>query len=226
MKLFGLFFTLLMLAVFSDTASAVPLSVSRRDAKFPTQQMVEKQSFTDPLASNSSVIENDAAGAISAAAATLSSGFDAQPDVFRNLEITPGGTTGDIESCVITVSGTNAFGASISDTFTFASDATGKQVGVKAFNTVTSVSWPANCESGGFAATWDIGSGEKLGMKRCMANKGDADSSLLNGDKEATGPTMVVDSDEVEKNTADFVGTMNGTNDFILYFYQNYGCFP
>lgn len=213
-----------LLILLSATAEAIPVGVNRRDAKFPTQQMVEKQSFTNPIASNTSTVASNKAGPTSAAAATLSS-FDNTIDLPRNLTITPGGTTGDIESCVITATGTNIFGSSITETFTFAANDTGTQTGSKAFKTLTLLSWPADCESGGFAAQWNIGVGEKLGVKRCMTNAGDIFFSLLNGSKEATAPTMAVDSDEVEKNTADFNGAMNGSNDFDLYFMQNFGCF-
>jgi hypothetical protein len=226
MKFTGLILILLLTAVMCDTAQAIPVSVSRRDAKFPTQQMVEKQTFTDPLASNSSTIKlSGYAGPTSAAAVTLSS-FSSQPDMPRNLSITPGGTTGDVEACVITVNGTNAFGASISENFTFVADAIGKQTGNKAFKTVTSVVWPANCESGGFAATWSIGTEPKLGIQRCMANAGDFFFSTLAGAKEATAPTLAVNASAVESNTVQFNGTLNGANDFVLYYMQNYGCFP
>lgn len=213
-----------LLILLSATAEAIPVGVNRRDAKFPTQQMVEKQSFTNPIASNTSTLASNKAGATSAAIATLSS-FDSQPDMARNIIVTPGGTTGDVENCDIVVAGTNIFGSNISETFSFLANATGSVTGTKAFKTLTSVTFPADCESGGFAAQWNFGPGEKLGVKRCMANAGDIFFSLLNGSKEATAPTMAVDSDEVEKNTSDFNGAMNGSNDFDLYFMQNFGCF-
>lgn len=226
MRTYSLLLALAVLSLLTDSAFALNLATSRRDAKFPTQQMVEKQTFTDPLASNMSVIKASGyAGPTSAAAVTLST-FSAQPDMPRNLSITPGGTTGDIEACAIVISGTDIFGASISETITFAADAVAKIIGTRAFATVTSVVFPASCESGGFAATWSIGAEEKLGVKRCMANKGDVFHSLLNGDKEATGPTMTVHASQVSSNTVDFVGAMNTSNDLVLYFMQNYGCFP
>jgi hypothetical protein len=208
----------------AHTSHAIPVAIGTRDVKFPSQQMVEKQSIDNPAAAGTTQVLSGNAGATSAAAATVTT-FVAQPDVPRNLVITPGGTTGDVEACTVTVTGTNIFGRSISETFAFLADASTATTGAKAFKTVTSISWAANCESGSFAATWSVGYGEKLGLKRCMANAGDIFFSLLNGAKEGTAPTMTADSDEVEKNTADFNGTMNGSNDFVLYFIQNYGCF-
>lgn len=215
----------LLLTVTASFALAVPVSVSRRDIKFPTQQMVEKQTFTNVLASNMSTIKASGYdGPTSAAAVTLTS-FSAQPDIARNLSITPGGTTGDVENCDIVINGTNWAGVSISETFSFLANATGKVTGSKAFASVSSVVFPANCESGGFAATWSIGTEPKLGLKRCVANAGDFLFSLLNGAKEVTAPTLAVNSSVMASNTVLFDGALNGTNDFVLYFMQNYGCF-
>lgn len=218
-------FLVLLLTVMADLALAVPVSVSRRDIKFPTQQMVEKQTFTNVLASNLSTIKASGYDGPSSAAAVTLTSFSAQPDVARNLSITPGGTTGDVENCDIVISGTNWAGSSISETFSFLANATGKVIGTKAFASVSSVVFPANCESGSFAATWSIGTEPKLGLKRCVANAGDFLFSLLNGAKESNAPTLTVDSNEMEKNIVLFDGTQNGSNDFVLYFMQNYGCF-
>lgn len=220
--------SILLLALIAGDAYGVPLAVSRRDAKFPTQQMVEKQSFDNVLASNISTVKASGYdGPTSAAAVTLTSFDDSTPDVPRALSITPGGTTGDIEACVVVVSGTDIFNNSISETFTFAANATGKITGFKAFKTVSSVVWPANCESGGFAATWSIGVEEELGLKRCIGNAGDFFFSLLNGSKEATAPTLHSSANSsVASNTVNFNGTYDGSADFILYFMQNYLCFP
>lgn len=218
---------LFMIAVlcFSITSHAQSVRRLFQDVKLPTQGVIEQQSFTDLLAASTTRIVTTTAGATSAAAATLTT-FTAQPDSARNIVITPAGTTTDIENCIITVTGTNIFDRTITETFTFAANDTGAQTGAEAFKTVTSVAWPANCESGGFAATWSIGIGEKIGLKRCMAEAGAFVQSSLNGAKEGTAATVVADADEVEKNTADFNGAMNGSNDHKAYFIQNYGCFP
>lgn len=203
---------------------ASPIKRQFQDMKFPTQKAIESQSFNNILAASTTYVLLSSAGPTSAATTVVST-FNAQPDVARNLVVTPGATTGDVEACVVTVSGLNYGSSAMSETFTFLANASTAQVGNKAFKTVSSVSFPANCESGGFAATWNIGLGEKIGLKRCMDNAGDILFSLLNGAKEATAPTMAVSATAMESNTADFNGTMNGANDFVLYFFQNYGCF-
>ncbi len=207
-----------------EFAQAIPVAINRRDVKFPSQQMVEKQSFDNLLASSSTRLLSGHAGATSAAQVVVSS-FSNQPDLPRNIEITPGGTTGDIEACSIVVAGTDISGASISEVFAFSANQTGKIVGADAFKTVTSVTFPASCESGGFAATWSVGIGEKIGIKRCMDNAGDILFSLKDGAKEGTAPSIASSVNRLSSNTADFNGAMDGIADFVLYFFQNFRCF-
>jgi len=214
------FLVVLFGLLMSITAYAVPQRVFQ-DLKLPSQKMVEKQSFANLTAAGTANVLSAHAGATSAAVATATT-FVAQPDVPRNLSITPGGTTTDVEACDVTVSGTNIKNKAITEVFSFLANASTATVGAKAFKTVTSVSWAANCESGGFAATWSVGFGEKIGLKSCLDNAGDIFFSLLNGAKEGTAPTMVISASAVESNTADFNGSMQGTNDFVLYFMQNY----
>ena len=59
-----------------------------------------------------------------------------------------------------------------------------------------------------------------------MAETGAFIQSSLNGVYEATRATLAFSATAVDGNTADFSGTMNGTNDFKGYFVQNFGCFP
>jgi hypothetical protein len=196
----------------------------RRPAVGSQQVLPEYQSFGSPIVATTNYIKTTYAGPTSAAAVTLTS-FTHQPDVPRNLTITPTGTTTDVESCVITVTGTNAFGRTITEDFTFAADASTAQTGNKAFKTVSSIAWPASCESGGFAATWIVGVGSKLGLNRCLDAAGDVGHATLAGVKEATAPTIAADSTHVESNTATLNSALNSTAVKLLY-YQNYRCLP
>ena len=215
-------FALLLFSVF---AQAAPVKRLVQDVKLPTQGVIEQQSFTNLLAATTNTVLSANAGATSAAVATVTT-FAGQPDSPRNLIITPGGTTTDIETCVVTVAGTNIFDRAISETFAFAANTSSATTGNKAFKTVTSASWAADCESGSFGATWSIGIAEKIGLKRCMGEAGAWLHSSIDGTKETTAATIAADADEVEKNTANFNGTMDGTSDFKAYFVQNFGCFP
>lgn len=187
--------------------------------------MVEKQTFTNPIALSTSYIVSGTAGATSAAVASLST-FTNQPDVPRVLLITPGTSTVDVGTCTITVSGTNFLNQSISEDFTFTNNTSGGKAGAKAFKTVSSASWAASCEDGSFAATWSIGVGESLGLKNCLDSAGHIVQSTIDGTKEATAATMAVNASVVESNTADFNGTMNGASDFELFYFQNFRCAP
>lgn len=193
------------------------------DAKWPTQQMIEKQTFTNPVAASTSYVVFDTGGNTTTTAVALTSGLT-NPDIPRNLTITPAGSTGTVAECTITVTGTNIKGEAITEDFAFAADASTATTGSKAFKTVTQVDFPANCEDSDYSAVWKIGVGEKLGVNKCLANAGDILHSLIDGAKEGTAPTMAVDVDDVEGNTVDFDGTMDGSSDFVLYFMQNYRC--
>ncbi len=138
--------------------------------------------------------------------------------------ITPGGTTTDVENCSIVVNGLNYYDHAISETFVFLANTASATTGVKAFKSVSSVVFPVDCESGSFGATWSMGYGEKIGLKNCLDFAGDWQSSEVAGVYETTRATIVADADEVEKNTADFNGTMTGSAAFIGHFIQNFQC--
>ncbi len=216
---------LVTLCVSSQPAFAINARVLRQDVKPATQKMLEHQEIDNAVVADNDRIKTTFAGATSAAAVTLTS-FTAQPDVARNITITPTGTTGDVEACEITVTGTNIFGRAISEVITFEADASAVVAGAKAFKTVTSVAWPADCESGGFAATWIIGVGDVLGLKRCMAQAGDLAWTVFDGAYETTRATVTASATAVESNTIDINGTLNGAKDIDAYFIQNWACLP
>jgi hypothetical protein len=213
------------LLFFTTTTFAANIDVQRRDMKLASQVLLEKQVITTPIVAAANTIKTTYAGPTSTAAVVLTS-FTAQPDVARLINITPTGTTGDVEACVITIAGTNINGAAITDTITFVADASSAVASSKAFKTVTSVTWPANCESGSFAATWTIGITDALGLKRCMDAAGHVAFAVFNNAYEGTRPTCVADVDEVEKNTCDINGTLDGAKNVELYFIQNFRCLP
>lgn len=202
-------------------------AIERRDLdlKLPSQQQVEKQTITNPALGTATYVLSGHAGPTSAAALTLSSGFT-QPDVPRALSITPGGTTGDVEACTVTVTGKNIQNQTITEDFAFLANASTVTTGTKAFKSITSATWPANCESGGFAATWSIGATDKLGLSKCMNAAGHVLMTTFNSAYETTRPTCVADADEVEKNTCDINGTLDGAKSAEIFFFQNFRCKP
>ena len=216
-----------MLFITNSFGSGFPYKRENRDMKLNTQRLIEYQLISNPAVAAADDVLTDDAGSISAAIATQST-FDAAIDVPRNVSITPTGTTTDVESCVVVVDGTDFHNQVITENFTFAANASTATVGNKAFKTVTLITWPANCESGAFAATWDVGYGEKLGLKRCMALAGHLVFSTVSGVYETTRATVAVDASNIEGNTLDFNGTMDGAADFEVFFIQNFAqtCFP
>lgn len=218
---------ILFVFTFSTFSFAIPIKRQFRDMKLVTQQLVEKQSFTNPEAAGTADVLSAHAGNTAADAVTVTT-FVAQPDLSRNLSITPAGTTADVASCTVVVNGTDFHGQTISEDFVFAENASTATTGSKAFKTVSSIVFPANCEDSPYGATWSAGYGEKLGLKRCLDAAGHIVMSTIDGAKESTEPTMAADASNIEGNTADFNGTMDGTSDFELFFYQNFqqSCFP
>lgn len=208
----------------ATSASAAPVRRLFQDVKIPTQNVLERQTISAPIVATTNYIVTANDGPSSAAVATISS-FAHQPDVPRNLTITPGGTTADVGTCVITVTGTNFFSVAITEDFSFAATASTAQTGSKAFKTVTLVSFAASCEAGGFAATWTVGVGSKLGLKRCLANAGDVIHANFNGASETVG-TVAISTSAIGNNTYTPTGTMNAAKDVVLDFIQNFACFP
>lgn len=218
--------SLLVISVllFAVTAEAAPIRRLFQDVKLPTQAVLEHETIVDPILADTDYAIETHAGATSAAAVSITT-FAHQPDVARNLTITPTGTTADVKGCTITVSGTNVFGVAITEAFVIPDNHAAAVVGAKAFKTVTSVSFPADCEEDTFAATWIVGVGSKLGLNRCTANAGAYAFSVFDGAYESTRGTLAADADEVEKNTFTANGTMNGAKDVELYYVQNFACF-
>lgn len=222
MKNYMSLLTIMFAALISWTAYAYVVP-TYRDLKPATQVMLEHQRVAAPILALTNRIKTTYAGPTSAGAITLSS-FTAQPDVPRNITITPTGTTGDVETCVIVVSGTDFLNGAITDTISFAANDSTLVSGVKAFKTVSSIVWPADCESGGFAATWIVGVGDVLGLKNCMAQAGDLAWTVFDGVFEGTRASCVADADEVSKNTCDINGTLNAAKNVDFYYVQNFAC--
>lgn len=212
---------ILLLSLTFSTASFAAIDVQRRDMKLASQVLLEKQTITD---ADLAGLQAGAVGiATTAASTTTVTTFVAQPDVCRNVTIDPGGTTASVPAGNVVVSGTNFFGAAISENIALLADATAAASGVKAFCSLTSVLFPIQDGAG---ATYDIGYGDVLGLKRCMDSAGHVVHTVFDNAVEATRPTCVADADEIEKNTCDINGTLDGSKDVEIYFIQNFRCLP
>jgi len=222
---FGFEFLLTVaILIASSISHGYSYDVRQRDVKLPSQVVMEKQTVTAPEAADDDQVLTSNAGPTSAAALTISTGLTA-PDVPRNLSLLPGGTTDDVAGCTVVVSGTDFYGAAITENFVVAASAATATAGAKAFKSVSSIYFPANCEAGGFAASWKLGVGEKLGLKRCLASAGHVVFATLNGVYEGTRPTVAANATAISGNTIDLNSSLDG-NDVEAFFVQNYRCAP
>ena len=220
MRFLAFTLTFFLLTLFSTMTLATPYQVERRDIKLASQKVIEERSLSAPILADTDRILADQATSTSETEVTS---FLAQPDVCRNITVTPGGTTTDVAAGNVTVTGTNVYGETITEDLAFAADASSATSGAKAFCTVTKVVFPAQDGTG---ATFDVGVGDVLGLHRCMDAAGHVLFATLGGTYETTRPTCVADVDEVEKNTCDLNGTLDGSKDVEIFFIQNYRCSP
>lgn len=210
----------LSLAVLSGNAEASNYNRYFQDAKFPTQQMIEVDSVLAPATSTSTYVQTAAAGPASNVVTTLST-FTAQPDVTRNLSMTPNTT---VLGCVVTITGTDIMGATITDTLTWLINTSTKKSTNKTFKTITSVSWPANCENSPYTTTWAIGVENALGLKHCMVDAASFFHAGTDGVKDTTAPTVVADASIVALNSVVTNAAPNAARNFKLWYMQNYRC--
>lgn len=122
-------------------------------------------------------------------------------DYARNVTVTPGGTTADVGAGDIVVTGTNIDGEAITESIAIAANASTAVVGNKAFQTVTSVVFPAQDGAG---ATYTVGWGVKLGLGRCFPDEPLVMQARAAGTVESTAPTLAVNVAAVESNTISF----------------------
>lgn len=139
------------------------------------------------------------------------------PAVPRNITATAGGTATDIKAIQVTINGTDANGATITEALpAFTVDTAGTVTGSKAFATVTSIVIPAH---DGIGATTAIGTGEKLGLGVHLA-RNTVIAAYLNGTKEGTAPTVAVSASALSSNTVDLNSSLDGS-EVVVDFYQS-----
>lgn len=211
-----------MVGLLSTQSHAINLKVSRQDQKLATQAMVEHDTVATPVVADDNRILDDEDGDSDGNAVTITT-FLAQPDVARAFTITPGGTLADVKSGLVTISGTDLHGNLINEDFQFNDNHSGAVAGLAAFLTVTSIVFPV--EDSPYGATWDVGVGDVLGLRRCLEAAGNVFFATLDGVYESTRPT-IVQSTALAGNTADINGTLNGSKNVDIFYVQNFTCLP
>lgn len=149
---------------------------------------IAKLHYANPLAANAAAIL--AAHATSAAVPTviLAAGLLAQPDVARQISITPGGTTADVAAGVITILGKSMGGQVMSEDVPIAANAAAAVVTLNAFKSITSITFPIQ---DGAAATYAVGFTNKLGVPFDLTLN-TVFAAYLNGVREAVLPTTTL----------------------------------
>lgn len=196
-----------------------PWDVKFQDLKLPSQSQLEQKKWSNPLVGASTVILN--AQAVPGSSTYVS--FAAQPDYPRNLVLTPGGSTSNITSGNVTVSGLNIYGKSISEAFAFSNGQSSAVTGSKAFASVSSISFPS---ASGSNITLTAKAGDKLGVHRCADDNGDYVFSKFGGAYETSRGTFSSNATAIESNVFTPNGTMDGAHNVSIRFIQNFRCYP
>jgi hypothetical protein len=171
-----------------------------------------RQQWTNPVAVSATRLKT--AQATSASVVTTVTSFTAQPDFARKIRVTPGGTTADVPTGDVTITGTNIRDEVITDVCTFAANDTAAQDTLKAFKTVTSVVFPIQDGAG---ATYGIGVTDALGLKRCMSEAAVIDT-YVDGVRETTAATVTSHATDVSKNTVDPNTALDAAKDPTVVF--------
>lgn len=149
----------------------------------------------------------------SSSATTESTTFLAQPDVARNITVTPGGTTTDVPSGDVTITGTDINGEALSEAVTFAANASTVQATTKAFMTVSSVLFPIQ---DGASATYTVGVGDKLGLPDKLPYNS-VIAVHFGGVREATAATVTSSATVLASNTIDLNSASDGSAIVVDY---------
>ena len=148
--------------------------------------------------------------ATSASATTEVTSFYNQPDVPRTVVITPGGTTADVPAGAVTIVGTDIGDNALTDTITFAANASSAGTSAAAFKTITSVTFPIQDGAG---ATYDIGWGDAIGLPCIPATTEHVFLATFDGSADAGSVTKGATA---AKSLYAAAGTFTGAKELLL----------
>jgi len=166
-----------------------------------------------------------AATSLTSAAQTITTGLT-NPDVPRALIVKPAGTAADVGNGIVTITGKNVEGKTITDSFQLVDGSTTAINGTMAFKTITSVTLPA---SEGTGATISVGVSNRLGTyHRLYPNNTTVKvyyRTTSYGTATLDDTPTINDSDEedIEKNLITPSTAPDGTNIYdIFYIYDSW----
>jgi hypothetical protein len=139
------------------------------------------------------------------ASQTITTGIT-NPDVPRVVTATAGGTSANITAVQVIVTGTDAYGVTITETLpAFTAATAGSVTSLHAFATVTSITIPHN----GTGVTTAIGKGSAIGLKKRLS-RDSVLNAYLGGVRETTHPTVTFSPTSIGLNTVILNSTLNG----------------
>jgi hypothetical protein len=183
---------------------------------------------TSKMVASASATAVMAATSAATSIVTVTSGLT-DPDVPRNLTVTPGGTTADVRDSVVRVNGTNIEGKPIYEDFRFASATSSATTGSEAFRTVTSV---VIGQQGSANVTFSVGTGNKLGINHRLFNQNTTvkvytSTAAYGALTLQAAPTVVSNEGSLEFNTVTPATVPNGSLIYsIFYYYDNWALAP
>ena len=165
------------------------------------------QTITNPIVAAADTIEGATTvntGGFTKAAVDL----DAQPDVPRKLSVTPNGEL----TAWILIEGTNIDDEAITEYVNFSASSSLAST-TKAFKSITQIT---GAKTGGTDRDITVGQTDALGLDMTIDNDYQIMMVKFNGGIDAT-QTLVKDSTDVEKNTIDVAGTLDGSKTIWVY---------
>lgn len=128
-----------------------------------------------------------------------------------------GSDNNDIKNVSITITGTNALGATVTGTFATANNTAGAATHATpiAFKTITSITIP---KMDGAGARVSVGFGTQFGLP-FTSPENTVLQACVSGVRETTFPTVTYDGTDIEKNTIAFNSAPNGTADYSVYLF-------
>lgn len=116
----------------------------------------------------------------------------------------------------IIINGTNILGKAITETLTFTANLATAKTTAKAFKTITSIVFSAQADG---TPAFDVGWNEVIGLPFMFAEKPFV-LEKFTGVVQFTAGTLTIDDNEIEKNTYDPNGNLDGTGTLELLFFM------
>lgn len=176
-------------------------------------QPFRRQTWASPAAKKNNYCSS--ASSTDSASTTSITTFT-NPDFPRNIILRTAGTTADVKTGNIEITGTDINGEALVDLIAITDDYAGNKTGSECFKTVTKIDIPAQDDDG---ATYAFGVGEALGLDRKLTSN-TVILAIVDNDYETSRPTIVYNEDEISSNSITTNTVPDGSKNIeCLYYY-------